>query len=346
MQTFNALVTYTDLTTMGLTPIGTPPTGNQIATKQFIVSNYYVDSGPLVGYANNQCPPYQTITQSPVWYYLYNCSTGAIQTSASFPNGTFYVNQRVVYGGSLFFYVTQVLYTNPGGIQWSVTSAGAGLEFCPATTTTTTTPPPPAYNYYVASRCDDPIYEQYFRTTGTYAIGEAVRYLGYCWEIQAQTGTFGNTPESSYINCAACNPPTTTTTSTTSTTTTIAPSVLTCFTISSNTSFPDGCNGTSNEQQVYTVTLKDQYGNPIAAPYNMTFEFSYDFGNVEDNPLCESSGTSTATLNVYSGNTFGQYTFYTFNNINCCQSGICNGSCYSYEFNISYLSNSAGLLLC
>jgi hypothetical protein len=78
----------------------------------------------------------------------------------------------------------------------------------------------------------------------------------------------------------------------------------------------------------------------------MTFEFSYDFGNVEDNPICESSGTSTATLNVYSGNTFGQYTFYTFSNINCCQSGICNGSCYSYQNNISYVSNSAGLSLC
>jgi len=83
-----------------------------------------------------------TTTQPLVWYNLYNCSTGTIQTSASFPNGTFYVNQRVVYGGSLFFYVTQVLYTDPGGIQWSVTSAGSGLEFCPSTTTSTTTTPP------------------------------------------------------------------------------------------------------------------------------------------------------------------------------------------------------------
>jgi len=80
-----------------------------------------------------------TTTQPQVWYYLYNCSTGAIETSASYLNGTFYVNQRVVYGGSLFFYVTQVLFSNPGGIQWSVSSAGAGLEFCPATTSTTTT---------------------------------------------------------------------------------------------------------------------------------------------------------------------------------------------------------------
>ena len=80
-----------------------------------------------------------TTTQPQVWYNLYNCSTGGIETSASFLNGTFAIDQRVVYGGSLFFYVTQVLYTNPGGIQWSVSSAGAGLTFCPATTSTTTT---------------------------------------------------------------------------------------------------------------------------------------------------------------------------------------------------------------
>jgi hypothetical protein len=287
-----------------------------------------------------------TTTQPQVWYYLYNCSTGAIETSASYLNGTFYVNQRVVYGGSLFFYVTQVVFSNPGGIQWSVSSAGAGLEFCPATTTTTTVAPI-VTSYYVATRCDNPSLQQYFQTTGSFAIGESVRYNGYCWEIQALTGASGVNYVTAHINCAACNNAyPTTTTSTSTTTTTIAPSVLTCFTISSNTSFPDGCNGTSNEQQVYTVTLKDQFGNSIAAPYNMTFEFSYDFGNVEDNPICESSGTSTATLNVYSGNTFGQYTFYTFTNINCCQSGICNGSCYSYQNNISYVSNSAGLSLC
>jgi len=151
------------------------------------------------------------------------------------------------------------------------------------------------------------------------------------------------------INCTTTTttaaPTTTTAAPTTTTTTTIAP-VLTCFTISSNTSFPDGCNGTVDQQDVYTVTLKDQFGNSIAAPYNMTFEFSYDFANIEDNPICESSGTAYATLNVNSGNTTGQYTFYTLSHASCCQSGICDGSCYSYQNNISYLSNSAGLSLC
>ena len=167
-----------------------------------------------------------TTTQPPVWYYLYNCSTGAIQTSATYPNGTFAVDQRVVYGGSLFFYVTQVVFSNPGGIQWSISSAGAGLTFCPATTTTTTIAPI-VTRYYVAQRCDNPFLEQYFQTTGTYPAGASVKYQGYCWEIQAEQGASGVNPESSYIDCASCTAtlPTTTTTTLapTTTTTTAAP---------------------------------------------------------------------------------------------------------------------------
>jgi len=98
-------------------------------------------------------PTTTTTTQPPVWYNLYNCSSGVIETSASFPNGTFAIDQRVVYGGGLFFYVTQVLYTDPGGIQWSVSSAGGGLTFCPATTTSTTTIPPLAI--VVTISCDN-----------------------------------------------------------------------------------------------------------------------------------------------------------------------------------------------
>lgn len=57
----NALVTYTNLTTMGLNAIGTPATGNRIATKAFIVANYNVDLASLDNYLNLECPPYQYI---------------------------------------------------------------------------------------------------------------------------------------------------------------------------------------------------------------------------------------------------------------------------------------------
>jgi len=284
MQTFNALVTYTDLTTMGLTPIGTPPTGNQIATKQFIVSNYYVDSGPLVGYANNQCPPYQSIT-----------------------NTTFF-NASVSYGSTSY-----IACYSPAG---SVTVLGNTSTFCTSTI---------------------------FTSSGfvTFANGNyLLSYGGNAVNINI-SGAPTNIATMYGGGCAAC-----TTTTTTTTIPPPPPPVLTCFTLSNNTTFPDGCNGTVDQQDVYTVTLKDQYGNPIAAPYTITFEFSYDFANIEDNPLCESSGTAYATLNVNSGNTSGQYTFYTLSHANCCQSGICDGSCYSYQNNVTYLSNSAGLSLC
>jgi hypothetical protein len=59
----NALVTYTNLTTMGLIAKGSPATGSRIATKQFITDNYYVDTGasPFSTYTAFRCPPYQTI---------------------------------------------------------------------------------------------------------------------------------------------------------------------------------------------------------------------------------------------------------------------------------------------
>jgi hypothetical protein len=94
MQTFNALVTRTDLTTMGLATKGSPATGNQIATKQFIDDNYFVDSAALSTYASNQCPPYQAI--------LPFFPTYALATSGSD-------------GG-------QVLASTNGGDSWSVVS--------------------------------------------------------------------------------------------------------------------------------------------------------------------------------------------------------------------------------
>lgn len=76
MKTTNALVTYTDLTTMGLVAKGTPATGSRIATVSFINSNYFVNqsASPYNTYTSLRCPPYQTITPGPTnsgtLYYL------------------------------------------------------------------------------------------------------------------------------------------------------------------------------------------------------------------------------------------------------------------------------------
>jgi hypothetical protein len=82
MKTTNALVTYTDLTTMGLVAKGTPATGNRIATVSFINSNYYVNqsASPYNTYSSLRCPPYQNIiagpTNSGTMYYLTNNGGG------------------------------------------------------------------------------------------------------------------------------------------------------------------------------------------------------------------------------------------------------------------------------
>ena len=59
----NALVTWNDLATMGLTAIGTPPTGLGVANKAELIAAYYVDeaASPFSTYTADRCPPYQTI---------------------------------------------------------------------------------------------------------------------------------------------------------------------------------------------------------------------------------------------------------------------------------------------
>ena len=65
MKSNGYLVTYTDLSTMGLTTKTSAPTGLRIATKSFINTYYYVNNTGAFGtYANNQCVPYQKIIGS------------------------------------------------------------------------------------------------------------------------------------------------------------------------------------------------------------------------------------------------------------------------------------------
>ena len=232
-----------------------------------------------------------TTTIQPVWYYLHNCSTGGIETSATFPNGTFYVNQRVVYGG-IFFYVTQVVPTNPGGTQYSISSAGAGLEFCPATTTTTTVAPI-VTRYYVATRCDNPINEQYFQTTGTYPAGASVKYQGYCWEIQAEQGASGAFPEVNYIDCASCNATLPTTTTTAAPTTTTAAPVNVNVVVSSLSSIDVSFIDITVNSVMITYVSGDNL--PVDAGEQGTFQTTQ-------------TGTQTITV-YYTSSTSGQNIF-------------------------------------
>ena len=144
MQIFNALVTRTDLTTMGLAAKGSPATGNQIATKQFIDDNYFVDSAALSTYASNQCPPYQAILPFFPTYALATSGSNGGQVLASTNGGAnwsvvslFYgqyggpvqvltsgQNQAVVSGTA-----TNILYWSPNyGSTWSPTTGSGPIN--------------------------------------------------------------------------------------------------------------------------------------------------------------------------------------------------------------------------
>ena len=69
MLTNNALVTWNELNTMGLTLIGgSAPTGNKIVTKGDIDTYYYTSttSIPYINYPSNRCPRYQDIVSAGV----------------------------------------------------------------------------------------------------------------------------------------------------------------------------------------------------------------------------------------------------------------------------------------
>ena len=339
MKVTNALVTWDDLATMSLTAKGTPPTGLGIANKAELIAAYYVNeaASPFSTYTPDRCPPYQTIqntttttTTNSVGVFL--CVTNRevfpypVTAGNGSASGTLYNNS----GSTVYIYGV----FNSGGNSSGSINADSGLVnglILSFSGTITSSGQTKLSNTQVALANGAFVNWSLGKQDGL-SSGATLR-LGYALSIG---GSVTNLGESCIV------PPITTTTTTT---TTYSPT-LTCYTISSSTTYLDGCNESVDLQELYTVTLRDQFGNPIAAPYTITFEFSYDYGNAEDNPICENSGIGYATLHVYAGNSSGQYTFNTYTNQYCCESGICNGSCYSYQDNVTYLSNSVELSLC
>lgn len=329
MKTNSALVTYTDLTTMGLTAKGSPSTGNRIATKQFIIDNYYVNESNLSGYASNQCPPYQAITSTfggtVAWASgacaACNNPSGNVTVAG---NGTTFCNSTSFTSQSFYSFPVANYVLAYQGNALNITTNGtttatvysAPCQVCPTTT--------PSWIYDGYQTCLNCVLTNVYRDVNS--CSPTFQYYKIGTDGTAQQN---QPPDQSGQVC--CPPP----------------PVVKCFRLYNGTISRDSyCPGLLSEEGVYTVILYDFNDNPIAAPYNMTFEFSYDYGNVDEYPICESTGSSTATLHVYQGNSAGQYTFNTYTPQACCYSSICNGSCYSYQNNVTYLSNSAGLSLC
>ena len=110
MKTNNALVTYTDLTTMGLIqkPGANPPSGNQCATKDFILTNYYADTAALSGYTGNRLPPYQDIVlQTTPFLLCYNLTI----TNNSYPGCNSYTDTFETWTISLIDQFGNAYYT-------------------------------------------------------------------------------------------------------------------------------------------------------------------------------------------------------------------------------------------
>lgn len=326
MKATNYLVTYDDLTTMGLTAKGSPSTGNRIATKQFILDNYYVNESSLSGYASNQCPPYQvisgvfgaTVAWAPGACAACNAPSGNVTVAG---NGTTFCNSTSFTSGSFASFPSGNYVLAYGGNALNITTNGtvtatvysAPCQVCPTTT--------PSWIYDGYQTCSSCVLTNVYRDVNSCSPTFQWYKIGTGGTAQ-QAAPPDNTGQ-------LCCP------------------VVNCYRLYIGTVYSDSsCPGLSKEQTIYTVILYDQNDNPIVAPYNITFEFSYDYGNVEDNPVCESTGTAYATLTVYQGNSAGQYAFDTYTPQACCQSSNCDGSCYSYQNNITYLSNSISLSSC
>ena len=107
--TTNALVTFGNLdNSMGLIKRGDHPyDSNRIATKAGVVVFYYVQSAPLAGYANNECPVYQDVL--PVPSYSVTIFARASYGSAAEP-----VRVKYRIGGNAWVQKTITTLGNPG----------------------------------------------------------------------------------------------------------------------------------------------------------------------------------------------------------------------------------------
>ena len=112
-----------------------------------------------------------TTTLTQVWYTLQRCDTLAIDYSTNYNTGTFAINDIVVYGGALYFRVTGVNSSDPGGTHWSISATGLGS--CPTTTTTTTTTTLAPVTFTTTASCNGTtaqiVVNNFAGGTGTYS---------------------------------------------------------------------------------------------------------------------------------------------------------------------------------
>jgi hypothetical protein len=142
MTIIHYLVTWDDLSTMGLIPKGTPPTGLDIANKLEIIDNYYVDETaiPFAGYTNDRCPPYESILPAAVIdCTAWDLTGGPTGTDWEYiPCGDTVPTTLTLVSGDA---VNAICSDNTFGMnKISGDGTKGSVGPCPTTTTTTTAP--------------------------------------------------------------------------------------------------------------------------------------------------------------------------------------------------------------
>ena len=93
------------------------------------------------------------------------------------------------------------------------------------------------------------------------------------------------------------------------------------------------CPGYTDTFETITITIKDQYGNPINVGSNLTFTYQYDYAYNYD--YDSGSGTSTGnTVTVTTGHSTAVVYLNTYINQRCLPSDMCGG-CYDAQNNFA-----------
>jgi len=334
MKTTNALVTYTDLSTMGLPPKGTPATGNRIATKSFIVANYYVDenASPFSTYTADRCPPYQSIiagsvvslsvtpgctggagtgtvlangfsggTESFEYISISDISSGDALTKLDNPATRTFLGGATEYTftglGNATYYVAIMDYGGNKGV-----STGAVVNCITTTTTTTTATPTYTYFRYPVdeSTCSEGVPVEVW--SYTYYTNGYYRISGILYSLVNEPHVNYTTQISGAV-ASSCTP--------TTTTTTTAPPSDALVDIANNTAGTNITNITINGVQVDGVvfpvvagdgasgsTTQTGASQTIVVSYTNISNDSVEVIDTASNLTCISA---TSTSRVFSG---------------------------------------------
>lgn len=221
------------------------------------------------------------------------------------------------------------------------TCESCGLAPTPTTTTTTTT----QLQWYQLTRCSD--------SSIDYSAGYAVGYAS----INSRVTDFGSNPwrvtntystdqggsglfiyNTGFTGCPEITP-------TTTTTTTSSTPTLSCYTLSIAPGSEAGCGDTNNNYENWTITTYDQFGNLYNVPSNSTFDISFTYFEQNDTGNTGPE-TQTVPITITAGNNTKTDKIYTYYNLNCNFSSLCDGSCFYTRTSLSVSSTPSSIGEC